>query len=121
MPRGGYVVTKSAGGNLLAGLDMGIAIRFRQWRTVVVDECYSVCALMWLAGVQRAAFSDAEIGFHGAYDVNAFVDPTATWHLNPTAAYAMEPEQPTNMDPRSGNQGRKFGLPGSEHDYRKYQ
>ena len=75
MPRGGFVVMKSAGGNLVAGLDIGIAIRFRQWRTVVVDECYSVCAFMWLAGVQRAAFSDSEIGFHGAYDTR---DKTAT-------------------------------------------
>ena len=33
-------------------------------------------------------------------------------------AFAMEP--PT-MDPRSGNRGRKFGLPGKDSDYRKYQ
>jgi hypothetical protein len=64
--------------------------------------------------------------------LDAFIDPTATWHLNPVAeviplprprpkaidAFAMEP--PT-IDPRSGNQGRKFGLPGKDSDYRKYQ
>ena len=78
MPRGGFVVMKSAGGNLVAGLDIGIAIRFRQWRTVVVDECYSVCAFMWLAGMQRAAFSDAEIGFHGAYDISKDNAPSSS-------------------------------------------
>jgi hypothetical protein len=48
--------------------EIGIVIRNRQFRTVAVDYCVSVCAFMWLAGVQRAAFSDAEIGFHGAYN-----------------------------------------------------
>lgn len=61
--------------------------------------------------------------------LNAFIDPTATWHLQPRDAYAMEPSgivvdenmHPTSMDPRSGNRGRKFGLPGTDADYRKYQ
>jgi hypothetical protein len=68
VPRGFPVVMKSTGGNLIAGLDIGHAIRYLQLKTVVVDECYSVCAVMWLAGVKRFAFSDSEIGFHGAYD-----------------------------------------------------
>ena len=62
-------------------------------------------------------------------ELNAFIDPTATWHLQPRDAYAMEPSgivvdenmHPTSMDPRSGNRGRKFGLPGTDADYRKYQ
>jgi len=75
--------------------------------------------------------------------LNAFVDPTATWHLHPVAAtihmprprpkavdaYAMEPSavvvdenmHSSSMDPRSGNRGRKFGLPGGDADYRRYQ
>ena len=35
---------RSTGGNLIAGLDMGLAIRYRQWRTVVVDE--------WVTGMR---------------------------------------------------------------------
>jgi hypothetical protein len=69
-PRGFPVVMKSEGGALIPGLDIGLAIRALQFKTVVVDECYSVCAVMWLAGVKRFAFSDSEIGFHGAYDVD---------------------------------------------------
>ena len=97
---------------------------------------------------ERAATSEA---------LNAFVDPTATWHLQPQDAYAMEPVpmpkprpggmdanytkygpqvrkwhrhpqpqdayamEPASIDPRSGNRGRKFGLPGSDADYRRYQ
>jgi hypothetical protein len=93
--------------------------------------------------------------------LNAFVDPTATWHLETAAAtaaasqayreafwahipvppvvtvaapqhpqltdaFAMEPvpmpqPRPTTVDPRSGNQGRTFGLPGSDAAYRRYQ
>jgi hypothetical protein len=68
VPRGFPVVMKSTGGALIAGLEIGIVIRKLQLKTVVVDECYSVCAFMWLAGVKRFAFSDSEIGFHGAYD-----------------------------------------------------
>ena len=61
---------KSEGGAIVDGLAIGGAIRYLQLKTVVVDECYSVCALMWLAGVKRFAFSDGEIGFHGAYDAD---------------------------------------------------
>ena len=69
VPRGFPIVIKSEGGSLIDGLAIGGAIRYLQLKTVVVDECYSVCALMWLAGVKRFAFSDSEIGFHAAYDI----------------------------------------------------
>jgi hypothetical protein len=70
MGEGGFVVLKSNGGNLVNGLEIGTMIRAKKWRSVVVDKCHSVCAVMWLAGVQRYAYANSEIGFHGAYDTD---------------------------------------------------
>jgi hypothetical protein len=66
-PRGTMVVLKSDGGKMVAGLNIGLAIRALQYRTLAVDECVSVCAFMWLAGQPRSVFDNASIGFHGVY------------------------------------------------------
>ncbi len=63
------VVMHSDGGNLLAGLKIGEAIRLKEFRTVVPSRgvCASACALAWLGGVGRYMAPDASIGFHAAY------------------------------------------------------
>jgi len=65
------VVFDSIGGNLIAGLEIGRAIRTKEYLTVVSDNasCFSACALAWLGGKERLAGSNARIGFHAAYRV----------------------------------------------------
>jgi len=54
------------GGNLSAALKIGEFIRLKGWSTLVLDKCYSSCALIWLAGVPRMMGPWAQIGFHAA-------------------------------------------------------
>ena len=59
----------SLGGNLLAGLEIGKAIRLKSFISVVLDgqRCASACAFAWLGGAPRLMGSGAYIGFHAAY------------------------------------------------------
>jgi hypothetical protein len=60
------VSLNSPGGLILDGLNIGIDIRNNKWRTIA-RECYSVCANIWLAGVERGASKDTKLGFHAGY------------------------------------------------------
>lgn len=63
------VVFHSGGGNLLAGIEIGKAIRLKGFSTLVPDNmhCASACALAWLAGRVRLMSETARIGFHAVY------------------------------------------------------
>jgi hypothetical protein len=65
-----YVRLESAGGDLLAGLEIGEAIRRKKFITIVPNHsiCTSSCALAWLGGVKRYMGVDAKTGFHAASD-----------------------------------------------------
>ncbi len=64
------VVFNSSGGNLVAGLEIGRAIRLKSFDTVVVDGqiCASACAFAWLGGRTRYMATNASIAFHAAYE-----------------------------------------------------
>jgi hypothetical protein len=59
----------SVGGSLLAGIEIGKAIRLKSFITVVLDgqRCASACAFAWLGGSPRFMASVSLIGFHAAY------------------------------------------------------
>src|SRR5215216_3103188 len=63
------VVFHSGGGNLLAGIEIGKAIRLKGFSTLVPDDmhCASACALAWLAGRLRLMSDTARVGFHAVY------------------------------------------------------
>src|SRR5258707_564223 len=63
------VVFHSAGGNLLAGIEIGKAIRLKGFSTLAPDNmyCASACALAWLAGRVRFMTDTARVGFHAVY------------------------------------------------------
>lgn len=63
------VFLNSPGGSVEAGLSIGAEIAIRGFATLVLDEggCYSICAIMWVAGVRRYMSPNAEIGVHAAY------------------------------------------------------
>jgi hypothetical protein len=63
------VLFDSPGGDLLAGIGIGKAIRLKEFWTVVGDNgvCASACGLAWLGGIKRLAEPNARIGFHAAY------------------------------------------------------
>src|SRR5687767_6716070 len=65
------VVLNSDGGSVIAGVEIGRAIRLKNLTTLVPDgiRCTSACALAWLGGSPRVAAPKAEIGFHAAYEL----------------------------------------------------
>ena len=71
----GVVLFQSGGGNLVAGLSMGEAIRLKGFSTGVMSGsvCASSCALAWLGGVKRFLGPTAKLGFHAAYRVDGSV------------------------------------------------
>lgn len=59
----------SEGGNLMAGLEIGRAIRLKGFDTLVPDKmyCASACALAWLGGKTRWAGPGDHSTFHAAW------------------------------------------------------
>lgn len=56
----------SPGGEMYAGLGIGRSVKRHNFDTVVGGEstCTSMCALIWVAGMQRYYEGKAKIGFH---------------------------------------------------------
>jgi hypothetical protein len=71
----GAVFLSSNGGNLIAGINIGMEIKKKDWSTAVYSgwECASACGLIWLAGSPRAVQYGAKIGFHAAYNARTRV------------------------------------------------
>ena len=63
------VVFHSPGGNVVAAIEIGKAIRLKEFYTYVPKDmlCASACAISWLGGTKRFMSKDARIGFHAAY------------------------------------------------------
>ena len=63
------IVFNSLGGNLFAGIEIGKAIRLKDFSTYVSHEsyCASACALAWLGGTKRFMSRNSRVGFHAAY------------------------------------------------------
>ncbi|WP_262299642.1 peptidoglycan-binding protein [Microvirga sesbaniae] len=63
------VMFDSIGGNLIAGIEIGKAIRLKGFSTLVPDDalCASACALAWLGGKTKWAGPEARIAFHAAW------------------------------------------------------
>ncbi len=63
------VVFESNGGNLIAGIEIGKAIRLKDFVTYVPADtvCASACAFAWLGGTKRLLSRSARIGFHAAF------------------------------------------------------
>ena len=65
------VVLASPGGNTFAAIEIGKAIRLKNFVTLVDnnEQCASACALIWLAGVVRFMGPEAQLGFHASYEL----------------------------------------------------
>lgn len=71
------VALDSPGGNVMEALSIGSEIRLRGFTTFIVGgdmQCYSACALIWVAGVRRYMTPDSQIGVHAAYRMVADKD-----------------------------------------------
>lgn len=64
------VLLSSPGGNVLAGIEIGKAIRLKGFATAVPEGflCASACALAWLGGSPRMMGDGSMVGFHAVYD-----------------------------------------------------
>lgn len=94
----GVVFLNSFGGNLVAGMEMGKAIRLKGFATYVPPNsvCASACALAWLGGQRRLISTSGRIGFHAAYAVdNGTPIPTSTGNAM-IGAYMNQLGFPTN-------------------------
>lgn len=63
------VYLESAGGSLVAAIEIGKLVRQRGHATVVLDgsACTSACALVWIAGAPRYLGDLGRVGFHASY------------------------------------------------------
>src|SRR6185295_19370955 len=63
------VVFNSDGGDLRAGIEIGKAIRLKEFSTMVPvnGTCASACGLAWLAVLHKYIDVGARVGFHAAY------------------------------------------------------
>jgi hypothetical protein len=67
-PNGQRLILNSDGGLIVEAIKIGELVRAKKFLTVAGDLCASACALIWLAGVERAAYDTSRIGFHSAYN-----------------------------------------------------
>lgn len=61
------ILLSSEGGSLDDGLAIAKHIHNSSLDTLVVRQCHSVCAIMFLAGRHRHIATDAQLTFHSAY------------------------------------------------------
>lgn len=61
------VLLTSRGGQI-DGLEIGRIVRARGFKTIALDYCNSMCALIWLASKERALYKGTLIGFHAVGD-----------------------------------------------------
>jgi hypothetical protein len=71
------VYLDSAGGIVVDGLKIGLAIRDKGFSTFVAADtyCVSVCAVIWMAGSERYVTDTSNIGFHGPFHYTATGKP----------------------------------------------
>lgn len=58
------ILLTSGGGLVVEGFSMTELIYQSEMTTVVTDRCYSVCAIMYLAGQRRLVGQEGRVGFH---------------------------------------------------------
>lgn len=70
------VLLSSPGGAVDDGLSIAAEIRSMGYTTIVMPEkeCYSACALIWVAGVKRMMGETASIGVHAAWRNEVMAD-----------------------------------------------
>jgi hypothetical protein len=66
-PSDTLVMLYSPGGLAGEAMDIGEIVHARKLETQVYKECYSACALIWVAGEKRHFHSEDKIGFHAPY------------------------------------------------------
>lgn len=83
VPIATLILGPSAGGNVEEAMSIGFLVRTLKWKVVVLDHCYSACALIALSGVYRTFAG--EVGLHRPYFDPEFygeMDPfyVEQWH-----------------------------------------
>ena len=120
------VVFHSPGGDLLAGIEIGKAIRLKGFSTLVPEtmECSSACALAWLGGRLRYMSDQSRLGFHAAYtkregqqNVSAAGNALVGAYLNQLGLPASAIVYITNTSPReiqwlSFADAQRYGIDG---------
>jgi len=114
------VVLRSDGGNVISAIKIGESIRRKGFSTLVVRDCTSACALVWLGGSQRFMAPGSQIGFHAAYNAqsgqetglgNALVGAYLTRIGLPYAAVAYITAAPPNaMTWLTNAEAQRYGI-----------
>lgn len=122
-PNSDIVVLNSPGGSAYEGMKIAEFIRFQGMNTVVLDNsiCYSICAIIWSAGVTRyASLLYSDIGFHAVYDprnynekgsANAVLGAMlASFGYSRDAIYFMTDASPHNLNKLTPNKATQLGI-----------
>jgi ATP-dependent protease ClpP protease subunit len=114
------VMLNSRGGLVDEGLKIGDVIASRGFATLADNMCASMCAVVWLAGAQRAVYSGTRIGFHAAYHgsdkqesgvSNALIGSYLTKHGFSTAAIEyITKTPPASMEWLTREKAREYGI-----------
>jgi peptidoglycan hydrolase-like protein with peptidoglycan-binding domain len=86
---GGVVLFASPGGSVAAGIEIGKAVRLKNFRTYVPAnvQCASACALAWLGGRKRLMSAAGRVGFHAVYSTNGLAKPPSSFGNALVGAY----------------------------------
>lgn len=64
-PQVSYVALGSAGGNVAEAIEAGLFIRQRGLKTLLWNNCYSACTIVFIAGIERQIWSPyPDLSFH---------------------------------------------------------
>ena len=91
-PRGSWVAISSPGGNLIAGMQLGLAIREAGFNTVIGNsdysppECLSACAYTFLGGVSRKLTPGSRYGLHQFRGSDKAISAEETQKISATMA-----------------------------------
>jgi ATP-dependent protease ClpP protease subunit len=81
--KAGVVILNSDGGNMLAGMLIGVAVHDHKFMTYVPQNtfCASMCASIWIAGDKKFVADTGHVGFHQPYSK----DRRGHMHVDPRA------------------------------------
>ena len=91
-PRGTWVAISSPGGNLIGGMQLGLAIRELGFNTVIGNsdysppECLSACAYTFLGGVSRKLTPGSRYGLHQFRGSDKAISAEETQKISATMA-----------------------------------
>lgn len=95
-PRGGWVALSSPGGNLIAGMQLGLAIHEAGLNTTIGNtdysppDCLSACAYAFMGGISRKLIPGSRYGMHQFRAGDKSISPEESQKINAAMGKFMD-------------------------------